>query len=139
MNGQIEGVGFGLDLTHVDIQNKLKEKGLPWERAKGFNGSAVLSEFVPLAGNIESLNMKLYVNDKLAQFANYDLMMYKPQAMIKEIQSFMCLENGDVIMSGTPKGVSTYSEGDRFLGQIFAGDKVLLECTWIVLKRIKEQ
>ena len=132
MNGQIEGVGFGLDLTHVDIQNKLKKKSLPWERAKGFDGSAVLSKFVPFDGNIESLNMKLYVNNKLTQFANYDLMMYKPQDMIEEIQRFMYLENTDVIMSGTPKGVSTYTVGDKFLGQIFAGERMLLECEWVV-------
>ena len=86
-NNSIKGVGFGLDLTHAKMQNHLKEKGLPWERAKGFDGSAVLSNFVPLTDDIESLNMKLYVNNKLTQFANYDLMMYKPNIILKEIQS----------------------------------------------------
>ncbi|HFU77460.1 MAG TPA: FAA hydrolase family protein, partial [Epsilonproteobacteria bacterium] len=105
MHGQIAGVGFGLDLTHADIQNKLKAKGLPWERAKAFDGSAVLSAFVPLDVPLESLEMKLYRNDALVQFANYDLMMYKPSVMVEEIKRFMHLEDGDVVMSGTPKGV----------------------------------
>ncbi|WP_295422047.1 fumarylacetoacetate hydrolase family protein, partial [Sulfurovum sp.] len=126
------GVGFGLDLTHADIQNKLKAKGLPWERAKAFDGSAVLSEFVPLEVPLESLEMKLYRNDALVQFANYDLMMYKPSVMVEEIVRFMHLEDGDVVMSGTPKGVGTYSAGDVFLGQVFGGGTLLVECQWVV-------
>jgi 2-keto-4-pentenoate hydratase/2-oxohepta-3-ene-1,7-dioic acid hydratase in catechol pathway len=128
-------VGFGLDLTHAEIQNKLKEKGLPWERAKGFDGSAVLSAFVPLDADIKSLHMKLYINDQLAQFANYDLMMYKPDVMLEEIQSFMRLEDGDIIMSGTPKGVSAYAVGNKFLGQIYAENTLIVEQEWIVKKR----
>jgi 2-keto-4-pentenoate hydratase/2-oxohepta-3-ene-1,7-dioic acid hydratase in catechol pathway len=76
--------------------------------------------------------MKLFINDELAQFASYDLMMYKPDTMLSEIQSFMTLEDNDVIMSGTPKGVSTYSVGDRFVGQVFSNDTLLLEKEWIV-------
>ncbi len=132
MGGQITGVGFGLDLTHADIQNKLKAKGLPWERAKAFDGSAVLSDFVPLEVPLESLEMKLYRNDTLVQFANYDLMMYKPSVMVEEIKNFMHLEDGDVIMSGTPKGVSTYSVGDVFHGQVFSAGELLVEQEWVV-------
>jgi len=131
-NRQIEGVGFGLDLTHADIQNRLKSKGLPWERAKAFDNSAVLSDFVPLKEGVETLGMKLYINDKLVQFATYDLMMYKPATMLSEISSFMSLEDNDIIMSGTPKGVGTYRVGDRFRGQIFTGEKLLMEKVWEV-------
>jgi 2-keto-4-pentenoate hydratase/2-oxohepta-3-ene-1,7-dioic acid hydratase in catechol pathway len=131
--GVIAGVGIGLDLTEARIQNHLKEKGLPWERAKGFDGAAVLSDFVPLSGKIESLEMKLYINDVLTQHASYDLMMYKPSIMIEEIQSFMSLEEGDVVMSGTPKGVGNYKVGDRFVGQLFCEGRVLLEQRWYVL------
>lgn len=131
-DAKIDAVGFGLDLTHADIQNTLKSKGLPWERAKAFDKSAVLSEFVPLCDDISTLGMKLFINDKLVQFANYDLMMYKPNTMLSEIQSFMTLEDNDIIMSGTPKGVGTYSVGDRFVGQVFSGDTLLLEKEWIV-------
>jgi len=134
--GQIAGVGFGLDLTHADIQKVMKEKGLPWERAKAFNGSAVLSEFALLDENIETLEMKLYINDILVQFANYDLMMYKPKAMTEEIQTFMTLEDGDIIMSGTPKGVATYQIGDVFLAQVYVGGKLLIEKEWTVQSRM---
>jgi len=76
--------------------------------------------------------MKLYRNNELVQFANYDLMMYKPEVMVEEIKSFMHLEDGDVIMSGTPKGVSTYNIGDIFLGQLFSGNELLVEQEWVV-------
>jgi 2-keto-4-pentenoate hydratase/2-oxohepta-3-ene-1,7-dioic acid hydratase in catechol pathway len=131
-NSKIDAVGFGLDLTHADIQNYLKSKGLPWERAKAFDHSAVLSEFVPVHCDITTLGMKLYINDILVQFATYDLMIYKPGTMLTEIQSFMTFEDNDIIMSGTPKGVNTYNLGDKFVGQIFSGDSLLLENTWIV-------
>ena len=131
-DSKIDAVGFGLDLTHADIQNHLKSKGLPWERAKAFDNSAVLSEFVPICEDISSLKMKLSVNDTVVQFATYDLMMYKPQTMLDEIKSFMSLEDNDVIMSGTPKGVGTYGVGDTFLGQIFSGETLLVEKEWIV-------
>ena len=74
-NGKIDAIGFGLDLTHADIQNHLKSKGLPWERAKAFDHSAVLSEFIPLEHDITTLGMKLYINDTLVHFDTYDLMM----------------------------------------------------------------
>ena len=132
-NNKIAGIGFGLDLTHADIQNHLKAKGLPWERAKSFDASAVLSDFVPYAGDVRELGMKLYINDELVQFANYDLMMYKPDVMLTEIQSFMAFEDNDIIMSGTPKGVGTYKVGDKFLGQVYAGKDLLLEKEWTVI------
>ena len=115
---KIAGIGFGLDLTKADIQNHMKAKGLPWERAKAFDGSAVLSHFVPFTGDIHTLEMKLHRNNTLAQHATYDLMIYKPNKIIEEIQSFMHLEDGDIIMTGTPKGVSTYARGDVFDAEI---------------------
>ena len=135
-NNSIAGVGVGLDLTKADVQNHLKEKGLPWERAKGFDGSAVLSHFVTLEDALESLTMKLYINDELIQFASYDLMMYKPKVMLEEIQSFMSLEDGDVIMSGTPKGVNTYAMNDTFVAKLYANEKLILSCEWVVKERV---
>ena len=128
---RIEGIGFGLDLTKAHIQNKMKEKGLPWERAKSFDGSAVLSDFVPFTGDITKIALELFINDKLIQFANFDLMIYKPETILSEIDSFLSLEDGDVIMSGTPKGVATYSKNDKFVGKIYCEDKLLLESSWI--------
>ncbi len=132
LEGELAGVGFGLDLTRAGIQNYLKLKGLPWERAKAFDGSAVLSAFVPLHVSPEKLRMTLHVNDTLIQHADYALMIHKPQRILDEIKSFMHLEDGDVIMSGTPKGVGTYAPGERFVGRIYAGRSLLLESSWIV-------
>jgi len=131
-NKQIAGIGFGLDLTHADIQNQLKSKGLPWERAKAFDGSAVFSPFISYDGDIRTLEMRLTVNEHLVQFADYSLMIYKPKVMISEIHRFMSLEENDIIMSGTPKGVATYKAGDRFVGQIFSDERLILEHSWIV-------
>ncbi len=126
-NNQIAGIGFGLDLTKANIQNKMKSKGWPWERAKSFDNSAVFSDFVPFDDDITTINMKLYINNNLVQFATFDLMIYKPSEIIKEIKSFMSFEDGDIIMSGTPKGVGTYKKGDLFVGEIFADDKLLVK------------
>ncbi|MCK5111179.1 MAG: fumarylacetoacetate hydrolase family protein [Arcobacteraceae bacterium] len=131
-NKKINGVGFGLDLTKADIQNKIKTKGLPWERAKAFDNSAVLGEFVSFDGDIKKLRLELFINDELIQFANYDLMIYKPNNMIEEIKTFMTLEDGDIIMSGTPKGVGNYKLEDKFVGKIFCEDNLLVESSWIV-------
>jgi 2-keto-4-pentenoate hydratase/2-oxohepta-3-ene-1,7-dioic acid hydratase in catechol pathway len=132
-DGAIAGVGFGLDLTKADLQNHLKSKGLPWERAKGFDGSAVIGNFVPLNTALESLRMTLHINDTLIQEATYELMIYKPLEMIKEIESFMRFEDGDIIMSGTPKGVATYQIGDEFVGRIYSNETLLVESRWDVL------
>ena len=132
VDDKIEGIGFGLDLTKAGIQNKMKEKGLPWERAKGFDKSAVLSKFVKLEGNIETLEMKLFLNGKLVQYATYDLMIYKPDKILSEITSFMSFEDGDIIMSGTPKGVATYKRHDVFLAVIYVDNKIVIKEEFIV-------
>lgn len=133
MGGKIGGIGFGLDLTKAEIQNHLKAKGLPWERAKGFDASAVLGDFVPFEGPLESLRMTLHINGVLTQEATYELMIYKPPEMIEEIKSFMSFEDGDIIMSGTPKGVNTYSIGDEFVGRIYSDEQLLIESFWKVV------
>ena len=131
-NKKITGIGFGLDLTKRDIQSKLKSKGLPWERAKAYDNSAVFSDFVKIE-NLSSLKLELWINNELKQSGGFTLMIYKPQQILEEILSFMSLEDGDIIMSGTPKGVGTYKKGDQFIGKIFAGEKLLVQKKWIVL------
>ena len=131
-NQQISGVGFGLDLTKANIQSKMKSKGLPWERAKAFNNSAVLGDFIEFTDDLQKLSMKLFINDDLIQEANYDLMIYKPNEMINEIKNFMALEDGDIVMSGTPKGVGNYKINDKFIGQIYCDDQLLVESIFIV-------
>ena len=132
-DGRIKGVGFGLDLTKREIQSKLKEKGLPWERAKAFDGACVFSDFVKFDGNTNSLHVKLFINDKLTQDGSVTHMLYKPKEMIKEINSFSTLEDGDIVMSGTPKGVGVVKSGDKFVGQIFEDSKLLIEKEWIAV------
>ncbi len=131
-DGKIAGVGFGFDLTHADIQNRLKEKRLPWERAKAFDNSALFSHFVAFGGDINSLRFILYRNDTVAQEGGVELMIYKPLEIVEEIKSFMTLNDGDIIMSGTPKGVSTYNKGDRFTVTLYSNEQILLEYSWIV-------
>jgi 2-keto-4-pentenoate hydratase/2-oxohepta-3-ene-1,7-dioic acid hydratase in catechol pathway len=129
---QIDAIGFGIDLTKANLQNTMKTKGLPWERAKSFDGAAVFSNFVKLKGDIKSIKMELFINETLIQFATYNLMIYKPLEMIKEIDSFMSLEDGDIVMSGTPKGVGTYSLNDTFVGKIYIEDILVVSSSWIV-------
>ena len=129
---KIAGVGFGLDLTKANVQSYLKSKSLPWERAKAFNNSAVFSKFVAFNGDIKKLSLVLYINNKITQEATYDLMIHKPLDILNEIESFMSLVDNDIIMSGTPKGVSNYSVGDVFVGKVFCGDELLVEQEWVV-------
>ncbi|WP_458700570.1 fumarylacetoacetate hydrolase family protein [Sulfurospirillum sp. 1307] len=130
-NNSLKGVAVGLDLTKREIQSKLKEKGLPWERAKAFDGAALFSDFVDFE-DASSLHVRLYINDELVQDGGVELMMYKPKTILDEIQSFMSLEDGDIIMSGTPKGVGAVKSGDKFVGEILEGGKVLVKKEWIV-------
>ena len=130
--GKLHAVGFGLDLTRRELQSGLKAKGLPWERAKAFDGAACFSDFIPLDGiEIESLSLQLEINGELRQDGGYELMMHKPEQILLEIQQFMTLEDDDIIMTGTPKGVGQVSPGDRFIGRIKTGDEVLVSQEWL--------
>jgi len=130
---KITQVGFGLDLTKRALQSALKAKGLPWERAKAFDKSAVFSHFVAFSGNLETLSLQLLINDSQVQHADYALMMNKPVDIINEVSSFMSFADGDILMSGTPKGVGIAVQGDHFIGRIYAGDTLLIEQQWTVL------
>ncbi|WP_275097124.1 fumarylacetoacetate hydrolase family protein [Sedimenticola hydrogenitrophicus] len=133
MDGAIAGVGFGLDLTNREIQTELKARGLPWERAKAFDRAAVFSDFVRLADPVESLRLELRINDSLAQQGGYELMIFKPDFLLEEIARTFTLEDGDIILTGTPKGVGTFNRGDRFIGTILSGDKTLVSRAWTAL------
>jgi 2-keto-4-pentenoate hydratase/2-oxohepta-3-ene-1,7-dioic acid hydratase in catechol pathway len=131
--GKISGIGLGLDLTDKKAQEYAKAKGLPWERAKAFDNSAVLNDFIEFNGNLEDLSFKLYINDKLQQEADFDLMIYKPLTIVDEIKTFMTLEENDIIMSGTPKGVGSYRVGDKFSAFLYEGNQEILKVEWVVL------
>jgi len=131
-DNQIEAIGFGLDLTLRDVQNSLKAKSLPWEKAKAFTNSAPLSNFIYFdEKEIKNLEYRLYIDDKLRQSADIDLMIYKPETILSETLKYFELEDGDIIMSGTPKGVGTFEIGDRFKAQILHNNETILEQNWI--------
>lgn len=129
--GALQAVGFGLDLTKRELQDQLKEKGWPWERAKAFDGSAVFSEFVAF-GDVRDLRMELYINDVLVQQGTYDLMLSKPLQALDAAKTFLSFEDGDLLMTGTPKGVGPVRVGDRYLGKILENDQCLVEAAWVV-------
>jgi 2-keto-4-pentenoate hydratase/2-oxohepta-3-ene-1,7-dioic acid hydratase in catechol pathway len=130
-NNTLAAVGLGLDLTKRQIQDKLKRKGLPWERAKAFNQSAVFSEFVSLTSlDVEQLCLRLFINDKLVQEGGVSLMLYKPHELLTEITSFMSLEDGDILMTGTPSGVGIVKLNDQFRAQLLYKEQVLIDTNW---------
>lgn len=130
-DGEFVAVAFGLDLTKRGLQSKLKAKGLPWERAKAFNGSAVLTDFIGLDTIDNSLSLELKIDGALQQAGGVELMMYKPDDILAELASFVDLVDGDVVMTGTPKGVGEIKAGSVFAAKVLAGDKTLLEQSWI--------
>lgn len=113
-------VGLGIDFTARDLQTKLKTKGLPWELAKGFNGSAPISNFVPVANypDLKNLNFGLQVNGEWKQKGNTSLMLFPFEYIISFISKFITLRKGDLIYTGTPKGVGPVKIGDRLTGTI---------------------
>jgi 2-keto-4-pentenoate hydratase/2-oxohepta-3-ene-1,7-dioic acid hydratase in catechol pathway len=132
IGGEFTGVGFGLDLTKRAVQARLRDKGMPWERSKAFDGAAVFSDFVRIDGGLENLRLELWINGQLIQDGGYELMMNKPADILAEVGAFMSLEDGDVILSGTPKGVGEVNAGDRFHGKVFGGGSLLVEKAWTV-------
>jgi len=132
-NGKFSAVGFGLDLTKRALQNKLKSKGLPWERAKGFNGAAVFSEFVSISPEDinETLTLELTIDDSVIQTGGVKLMMYKPDEILTELETYTELNDGDIVMTGTPKGVGAISKGALFRGRVFSNNKDLVSVSWL--------
>lgn len=127
------GVGFGLDLTKRAVQAELKSKGLPWERAKAFDGSAVLGQFVAFDGDTADLSLCLMINGHIVQQGGVNDMMNSPKKLLAAAQSFLTIEDNDVLMTGTPEGVGPVKAGDDFHGQIFEGHALLVEARWRVI------
>jgi len=129
-NGRFSAVGFGLDLTKRELQNKLRSKGLPWERAKAFDGSALFSNFVEISSISPSLSVELDINGKNIQSGNISQMIYKPAAILTELLTFMSLNDGDIVMTGTPKGVGIIDRGSVFVGEVKDKDKRIIIAKW---------
>ncbi|MFN8430528.1 MAG: fumarylacetoacetate hydrolase family protein [Spirosomataceae bacterium] len=114
-----EEIGLGIDFTARDIQTQLKNKGLPWDLAKGFNGSAPISEFIPKEGyDMQNLNFSLDVNGERRQTGNTSLMLYSFDYLIAFISRYFTLKTGDIIYTGTPAGVGPVKIGDKLTGKI---------------------
>ena len=131
-DNKIHAVAFGLDMTLREKQSELKKKGLPWERAKSFKNAAVFSDFISCDEDVKDLSLELYINGELKQVGGYELMINKPNDIIKEFNSFNSFEQNDILMSGTPKGVGTFKIKDVFLGKILLNGKTILEKEFIV-------
>jgi len=112
----IGAVTLGLDLTLRDLQDDLKKKGQPWERAKAFDGSCVLADWVPVGDVIadwKAVHYTLEINDELRQKGDTDLLIFDIATLLADISQVFTLEAGDVVMTGTPAGVAALQSGDQ--------------------------
>lgn len=126
-NDYFNEIGIGIDFTARDLQSKLKEKGLPWEKAKAFDNSAPVSNFIS-KNNFEFLNnidFSLEVNGKQVQKGNTGFMLHNFSKIISELSKYFTLNVGDLIFTGTPEGVGTVKAGDRL--EAFIGSQKMLD------------
>ena len=118
---------IGIDFTARDLQNKLKDKGLPWELCKSFDGSAVTGNFLAFSDDTTSITFDFYHNDILVQHGDTHYMMYSFDYIIHYISQYFTLQQGDLIFTGTPAGVGKIKIGDSLHATV-CGEKVL-ECS----------
>ncbi|WP_044203716.1 fumarylacetoacetate hydrolase family protein [Flammeovirga sp. OC4] len=120
-------VALGIDFTARDVQKQLKDKGLPWDLAKGFNGSAPISTFQPISNfeSIQNINFSVKLNGEEKQNGNSKMMLWNVDEIISFVSKYITLRKGDLIFTGTPKGVSPVKIGDRIEG--FIEDQKLLD------------
>ncbi|ADV49713.1 fumarylacetoacetate hydrolase family protein [Cellulophaga sp. E16_2] len=113
-------IGLGIDFTARDVQQALKEKGLPWEKAKGFDGAAVIGNWIAKEKfeNIDNLGFQLLKNDEVVQDGNTNLMLWKIDELIAYVSTFFTLKKGDVIFTGTPAGVGSVKTNDYLSGRL---------------------
>ena len=115
-----EQIGLGIDFTARDLQQKLKEQGLPWEKAKAFDGSAVVGKWVSKTNfkNLNNLPFSLHKNDEIVQSATTSDMLWNIDEIIAYVSQFFTLKIGDIIFTGTPSGVSRVQPNDSLKGFI---------------------
>lgn len=111
-------IGLGIDFTARDLQSELKTKGLPWEKAKAFDGSAVVGKWIDKSKieDLNNLSFSLQKNGEIVQSASTNLMLWKIDALIAYISQFFTLKIGDIIFTGTPSGVGKVNENDHLVG-----------------------
>lgn len=114
-----EEIGLGIDFTARDLQQKLKEKGLPWEKAKAFDGSAVIGKFCKKSElDLAAIPFQLLKNGEVVQDGNTSHMLWKIDELISYVSQFFTLKIGDVIFTGTPAGVGRVEPDDVLVGRI---------------------
>jgi 2-keto-4-pentenoate hydratase/2-oxohepta-3-ene-1,7-dioic acid hydratase in catechol pathway len=113
-------ISVGIDFTARDLQDQLKAKGLPWEKAKAFDGSAVIGEFVSKEqfSSLEDMNFELLKNGEIAQKGNSSLMLWKIDELVAYVSQFFTLKIGDIIFTGTPEGVAAVQPNDILEGYL---------------------
>lgn len=113
-------IGLGIDFTARDLQAKLKAKGLPWEKAKAFDGAAVIGKWLPKTkfSDINNINFSLEKNGELVQEGNTQLMLWKIDELIEYVSKYFTLKIGDIIFTGTPAGVGKVFANDELKGYI---------------------
>jgi 2-keto-4-pentenoate hydratase/2-oxohepta-3-ene-1,7-dioic acid hydratase in catechol pathway len=121
-----EEVGLGIDFTARDLQDQCKAKGLPWEIAKAFNGSAPIGEFKSVVelGDLKNIDFHLEINGEIKQKGNTGLMLFDFATIISYVSQFFTLKKGDLIYTGTPAGVGPVQTGDQLVG--FIGNEKML-------------
>lgn len=111
-------IGLGIDFTARDLQSKLKAKGHPWEKAKAFDGAAVVGKWLSKSNfdNVNEINFKLLKNDEVVQDGNTNLMLWKIDELIEYVSKYFTLKIGDIIFTGTPAGVGRVVANDKLKG-----------------------
>lgn len=120
-------IGLGIDFTARDLQDQCKAKGLPWEIAKAFNGSAPIGDFKPVSdfSDLKDIDFQLEINGEMRQKGNTSLMLFDFATIISYVSQFFTLKKGDLIYTGTPAGVGPVKIGDRLTG--FIGTEKMLD------------
>lgn len=113
-------IGIGIDFTARDLQQRCKEKGLPWEMSKSFDGAAPISKFISLdkVGDINNINFSLELNGEIVQKGNTSEMIFKVDDLIEHVTQYMTIKIGDYLFTGTPAGVGPVKVGDRLTAYI---------------------
>lgn len=113
-------IGLGIDFTARDIQNILKNKGLPWEKSKAFDGSALIGNWINKSEipDLNNINFNLEKNGNIVQVGNTSKMLWNIDELISEISKYFTLKIGDIIFTGTPVGVGRVDENDILVGRI---------------------
>lgn len=113
-------IGLGIDFTARDLQSRLKAKGLPWEKAKGFDGSAIVGKWISknMYETVDKLGFSLLKNGEKVQNGDTSLMLWKIDELIAHVSTYFMLKKGDILFTGTPAGVGKVSPNDYLVGML---------------------